>query len=205
MSCNSTYFLLLHGSLIKLLILSMSSIWKKEVNIVSAHHECDCTCYVHAIVHTLENNKKYTGIVFKEISEFHISSNLLVPPKLSITLNLTSRHWESILSKILSLHRAWDFKRKSQRKEIRHISKCPISRLNYLRNGKKFWLNFTPKSYTWSKEVNKRTWLCCPKSLAKFTAEFCPVKHTDFLRLRQTNEMKIPLYTDYFFNRTPFL
>ena len=58
MSCNSTYFLLLHGSLIKLLILSMSSIWKKEVNIVSAHHECDCTCYVHAIVHTLENKKK---------------------------------------------------------------------------------------------------------------------------------------------------
>ena len=69
----------------------MSSVWKKEVNIVSAHHECDCTCSVHAIVHTLENNKKYTGIVFKEISEFHISSNLLVPPKLSLTLNLTSR------------------------------------------------------------------------------------------------------------------
>ena len=138
MSCNSTHFLLLHGSLIKLLILSMSFVWKKEVNIVSAHYECDCTCSVHAIVHTLENNKKYTGIVFKEISEFHISSNLLVPPKLSLTLNLTSRHWESILSKILSLHRAWDFKRKSQWKEIRHISKCPISRLNYLRNGKKF-------------------------------------------------------------------
>ena len=44
----------------------MSFVWKKEVNIVSAHHECDCTCSVHAIVHTLENNKKYTGIVFKE-------------------------------------------------------------------------------------------------------------------------------------------
>lgn len=106
MSCNSTHFLLLYGSLIKLLILSMSSVWKKEVDIVSAYHECDCTCSVHANVHTLENNKKYTGIVFKEISEFHISSNLLVPPKLSLTLNLTSRHWESILSKILSLHRA---------------------------------------------------------------------------------------------------
>ena len=86
----------------------MSSIWKKEVNIVSAHHECDCTCYVHAIVHTLENNKEYTGIVFKEISEFHISSNLLVPPKLSITLNLTSRQKSShsILPEILKENRS---------------------------------------------------------------------------------------------------
>ena len=42
-------------------------------------------------VRTLENNKKYSGIVLKEITEFHISSNLRVPPKLSITLNLTSR------------------------------------------------------------------------------------------------------------------
>ena len=44
MSCNSTYFLLLHGSLIKLLILSMSSVWKKEVNNAFAHQEYDYTC-----------------------------------------------------------------------------------------------------------------------------------------------------------------
>ena len=158
---------------------------------------CDCTYFI-------KQQKIYRDRVQRNIGISHIVKPTCTT-KIIPYIDLTSRHWESILSKILSLHRAWDFKRKSQWKEIRHISKCPISRLNYLRNGKKFWLHFTPKSYTWSKEVNKRTWLCCPKSLAKFTAEFCPVKHTDFLRLRQTNEMKIPLYTDYFFNRTPFL
>ena len=137
MSCNSTYFLLLHGSLIKLLILSMSSIWKKEVNIVSAHHECDCTCYVHAIVHTLENNKKKKSCS-KKYRNFTYRQTYLYHQNYPLHWILLQDTGNQSYSKILSLHRAWDFKRKSQWKEIRHISKCPISRLNYLRNGKKF-------------------------------------------------------------------
>ena len=35
-----------------------------------------------------------------------ISANQHLSPKLSFTFNLTSEHWESILCKILSFHRA---------------------------------------------------------------------------------------------------
>ena len=54
MSCKSTHSLLLHDSLIKLFILSMSSVWKKEVNNVFSHHAYD----YYATVLTLENNNK---------------------------------------------------------------------------------------------------------------------------------------------------
>ena len=55
-----------------------------------------------------KTTKKKSGIVLKEITEFHILSNLLVPPKLSITLNLTSRQKSShsILLEILKENRS---------------------------------------------------------------------------------------------------
>ena len=63
---------------------------------------------IHATVLTLENNKKKSGIVLKEITEFHILWNLPVPPKLSISLNLTSRQKSShsILPEILKENRS---------------------------------------------------------------------------------------------------
>ena len=82
----------------------MSSVWKKEVNNVFAHHAYDYTC---DCTYPGKQQKK-SGIVLKEITEFHILSNLLVPPKLFITLNLTSRQKSShsILLEILKENRS---------------------------------------------------------------------------------------------------
>ena len=59
MSWKSTHSLLLHDSLIKLFILSMSSVWKKEVNNAFAHQEydytCDCTYVLYVPWKTTKN------------------------------------------------------------------------------------------------------------------------------------------------------
>ena len=79
MSCNSTHFLLLHGSLIKLFILSMSSVWKKEVDIVSTHHECDCNApYMRLYIlwkATINKqgscSKKYRNFTYRQTYLYH--------------------------------------------------------------------------------------------------------------------------------------
>ena len=59
MSWKSTHSLQLHDSLIKLFILSMSSVWKKEVNNAFAHQEydytCDCTYVLYVPWKTAKN------------------------------------------------------------------------------------------------------------------------------------------------------
>ena len=105
MSCKSTDCLLLHDGLIKSFILSMLFVWKKKENNVFVHRECDFRCWLYS-GNQQQNEVKKPGIGFTEMTANHISSNLFVSAKLSITFNLTSGHWESILCKILSLHPA---------------------------------------------------------------------------------------------------
>ena len=103
MSCKSTHSLLLHDSLIKLFILSMSSVWKKEVNNVFSHHAYD----YYATVLTLENNNKK---IRDRVKRNNGISHFVKPTCTTKIIHYIESYFKT---KILSLHPAWDFKRKS--------------------------------------------------------------------------------------------
>ena len=120
MSSKSTHCLLLHDGLIKSCILSKSFVQKKKANNVFVHHECDGSCWRYS-GNQQQNEIKHPKIGFTEMTANHISSNPIVSKKLSITFKLTSGHWESILCKILSLHRAKTFEKKTAvRRDLTH-------------------------------------------------------------------------------------
>ena len=79
---------LLHDDLIESFILSVSFVWKKKENNVFVHHECDCTCRRYS-GNQPQNEVQYLGSRFTEMTANHISSNLLVSAKLSITAGET--------------------------------------------------------------------------------------------------------------------